>query len=198
VPLREDLKPVIRKLMFRHYPAVSDFDKLWQLQWIDELVVSNADQLGFSMTQFFTTIQSKQELPELENYETMLRLYARPKVPHLSSMNDYKGWVLTDEQRQAIEESVAESNQYEIGLCEEINQLKAEYINEVQPVIFKHVGAMINDMTTEMWNRYGIEVGFAYDRFADNCLDLLYEVITKELTEDPGMGFFNYRCRDRI
>lgn len=195
LPLREDLVPTMRGLMYKQYPEICDYTQQWQLEWIDEIASNNAAGLAYGMTQLFMHVVAGQELTAFENVERMMCDLVQPKVPDLSTMDDYKDWVLTEEQRLDIAASIKESNEWEIAQCEEINRLKAEYVNVVQPIILKYFGPAIDEMNTDLWNHFAINLGLTYNTFFDHCTTLLYHWETKNLTVSPGMRFLDYQLK---
>ena len=126
---------------------MSDFTAKWQKDWIREVAVDNADLLGFSITYLFTCIETGKALAVYDDLENMIRVFTKPKVPYVSTMADYKDWNLTEEQKVSIQESLDESNEFEIEKSEEINRLKTAYVNVVQPLILSYFGYLTDDMS---------------------------------------------------
>ena len=193
LPLRGELAPIIEKLMYEHYPAIRVFTKKWQKDWIREVAEENANRLGFYITKMITRIENGESLPVYEDFESMIHRYVKPKQPHIGTLADYDETLLSEEQKVMLQETLDESNQIEIEECGELNRLKKEYINIVQPIIFNYFGQMTDEMSLEMWNHYGVVLGMSFSRFNEHCLDLLYVLITKNLTEFPEMKFFEYK-----
>lgn len=193
LPLQEELVSAIRGLMCKQCPELSSYTQKWQLDWMDEVALRTSEGLSFGMTQLFMHVVAGRELTAFEDVESMMRHLVLPKEPDLSSMDDYKDWVLTDEQRLDIAETIKENNEWEITLCKELNRLKSEYVNVVQPIILKYFGPAIDEMGTDLWNHFAINMGLAYNMFIDDCRTLLYHWETKELTVSPGMSFIDYR-----
>lgn len=195
LPLREELTSAIRGLMNKQYPEISNYTLKWQLEWMDEIASNNADGLGYGMTLLFMHIATGQELTAFEDVERMMRDLVYPKEPDLSTMDDYKDWLLTDEQRLDIAASIKENNEWEIAKCEETNRLKAEYVNTIQPILLKSFGPAIDEMNTDLWNHFAINLSMAYITFVDHCTALLYHLGDKNLTVSPGIRFLDYRLK---
>lgn len=192
LPLGEKLAPAIRGLMNEQYPEISNYTQQWQLEWMDEVATNNADMLAYSITQLFVHISTGKKFTAFKDVEAVMCELVYPKEPDLSTMDDYKDWVLTDEQRLDIAASIKESNEWKIAQCEEINRLKAEYVNVVQPILLKCFGPAIDEMNTDLWNHFAINLGLAYITFVDYCTALLYHLGNKNLTVSPGMSFLDY------
>lgn len=195
LPLQEELQPAIRGLMNKQYTELNDYRQQWQLEWMDEIASNCACSMAFNITQLYMHVTTGQELTAFENVERMLRNFVQPQEPDLSSMDDYKNWVLTAEQRLEIAASIEESNEWEIALCEETNRLKTEFVNVVQPIILKYFSPAIDEMNTDLWNHFAINIGLAYNTYFDQCTSLLYHLETKNLTVWPGMRFMDYRLK---
>ena len=78
LPLREELVPAIRGLMYRQYPEISNYMQHWQLEWMDEVASNNAAGLAYGMTQLFMHLSAGQELTAFENVERMMRDLVQP------------------------------------------------------------------------------------------------------------------------
>jgi len=193
LPLRGELASLIEKFMYDHYLALRVFTKKWQKDWIKEVAVKNADNLGFCISNLFTSIETGKALPMYDDFENMIQRYAKPKQPDIVTIADYAEHNLSEEQKGLLQETLEEANQVEIEDCEVENRLKKEYLNVVQPIVFNYFGHLTEDMTLEMWNHYGVELGKSYMQFREYCFDLLYVLIKKNLTKFPEMGFFEYR-----
>lgn len=195
LPLQEELQPAIYGLMYKQYPELNDYRQQWQLEWVNEIASNNANAIAFDISMLYIHVSTGQELTAFENVERMLHNFVHPQKPDLSSMDDYKDWVLTAEQRLEMAASIKESNEWAIALYEETNRLKAEYVNLVQPIILKYFSSAIDEMNTDLWNHFAINIEIAYNTYFDLCTALLYHLETKNLTVWPGMRFIDYRLK---
>lgn len=190
LPLSRELPPLLEKLMYDQYPAFRECKQSWQSGWISEISKQTADVLADDITSLFVDIEAGENLTALyDNFDKQVEFYARPHHPKQRSVSDYVELPLTNEEKLKI---VSESYEEEKAECDQHNLLQSAFINAVQPTIFKYFGDRTDNMNIEMWNHYGIAMGFAFYRFNDDCVDMECALEYDDLVDHPGMSFYEY------
>ena len=190
LPLSRELNPIIQKLIYDQYPAFRGCERSWHLGWIREICEQAAELLADDITSMFMCVETDENLPALyEDFESQVRFYARPHEPKEQTVSDFDELPITDEEKQVI---IRERYEEEKAECDLHNRLHSAFINAVQPTIFKYFGERTDNMDVEIWNLYGITLGYAFYRFNDDCLDMEYMLEYDDLTEHSGMSFYQY------
>jgi len=189
LPMSRDLLPVIEQLIFKQYADLLANPANWLSEWVHEISEQFSDRLAEDITELFMDFEAGTNLTILyDDFDKMLQFYARPQQPN-SSVCLYDDIPIPQEEKERLIRKHYEESKQE---CDLHNRLQKEFIEAVQPIIFRYFGDRMDDLDTESWNHYGITVGFIFYEYNDSCIDLEYGLKYDDLDEDPNMGFYEY------
>lgn len=189
LPLREELQPVVEKLIYKWLPDLRIDERGWLCDWVQEIAADNISSFASSITDVFNLSEQKSKP---NNFESMYEFYAMPRKAVILGMDDMSDLDLTEEAMKKLQAGLDEDNRLEEIACEKYNSRKREFIDAIQPILMKYFGDKMNEMDGEMWKDYAIELGFAFHLLNDDCLELQAVLKRNDLSQNPGMGFSEY------
>lgn len=193
LPLRNELLPVIKKIMYKQYPSFICCDGNWSIRWIHDICENTAKKLSVDLSLLFADFAKGVNRTEMyNNFESMVRFYISPKEAHRREMPNFEGTPFWEQEKDSILKELEDDYEESKAFCELHNRMKTEFIQAVQPIIFNYFGQQTDTLTTEMWQHYGIALGSAYHDYRDNCSDFEYFLEIEDLTSDPKINFFEY------
>lgn len=190
-PVRDELKIVLRQLQREQFPELNITDNPYLLQCIDDILDFDADGLSSRVHNELCDIEAgvNKETDD-EQFRWKVEHYAGLSEPHLRTIEDFEQFTLTYEEKV---EMVNEINAESIAECNELNSLKSEFVDVVQPILFKYHGERLNQLDAAGWERYAIVLGYGFSSYLENFGSLAYHLIQGHIEGNPGMSFFNYR-----
>ena len=192
-PMTEELSTALRQLIVEQYPLFRTVSGNWWAGWIEEIAALVALELAVNLTLLFEDFKNDVSRTGLyPDFEETVAFYTFPHEAHRRAMPNFEGTPHWDEIKEEIQQEIESDFEDEKLACELYNKLETEFIRAIQTIVFKYLGAQTETFDTEMWQHYGISLGSAFYRFNDCCSDLEYIIEWDELTEDPGIGFYEY------
>lgn len=188
-PVRDELKIVLRELQREQFPELNITDNPYLLECINEILDFEADGLSSSLYNELANIEAGVNEVEAEQFQRFVNLYARPSEPKLKTIEDYEQYNFTYEEKV---EMVTEMNAESIAECNELNNLKSEFVEVVQPILFKYHGERLNELDSAGWERYAVEIGFSFNSYLENFGSLAYHLRQGHIQGHPGMNYFEF------
>lgn len=190
-PAREELCKLLTGLIKKQFPELNTVGKPYLAICINDIAQFISESLASGLFTVLRDIEAGIQKESQEEFERHLRLYARPHIPKIETLADYEMYQgFTHEEKIEL---VEEANEASIAECDEYNEMKSAFLDVIQPVLFKHYGALLENLNTEGWERFGISVGFPFYCYRDDCFSLLYYLEKGLINEDPGVNFYQYR-----
>jgi len=193
-PARDELKVVLQKLRRKQFPELSITGNPFLLQCIDDIINLVSDMLATGVQCELSKIENGVNIEvDDDQFQRFVELYAQPHNPKIKTLEDYKdftGFSYVDKV-----EFVNEVNEDSIAICNEFNSSKSEFTEVVQPILFKYFGERLNELDAAGWERYAIEVGFAFVSYSEDFYSLIYYLENGLIVGNPGMNFFEFKVQ---
>ena len=190
-PVRDELKIVLRQLQREQFPQLNITDNPYLLQCIDDILDFDAEELSSGVHNELSDIEAGvNKEKDDEQFRWKVEHYAGLSEPRLRTIEDFQQFTLTYEEKV---EMVNEINAEAIAECNELNSLKSEFVDVVQPILFKYHGERLNQLDTAGWERYAIVLGYGFSSYLENFGSLAYHLIHGHIEGNLGMNFFDYR-----
>lgn len=203
-PLGYELEVVLRKLIHQEFSWMDcPADSFWN-RWLDEIADEMAIELASEIAGLVCPNEGAERLCDLyDDFDDLYKFYTEPQTVELSTLPDWSDdefWAeMTEEEQKAFVDTTLkeydEEYKAEKWACDLHNRMKNDFIETVQPVIFKYISDKIENFDAYMWQEYAISLGFVFLRYEDRCTDLEYMYDKEELTEDPGLCFNEYNIQ---
>lgn len=170
-PTMHELAPLIRKLMFRQYPLIRTEDRPMVLDHINWIVSHTGHRLLMNL---YILVQDQKEGVNLRekypDFESWVDFYARPPkppVPDYSFFEKFPALVnhLSEQDKKAIAEEECEESTKRFN---ETEQLRKEYYDIVQPIVFRYYPAL-QDLDYEGWVIYAVQIREDYEDYKYRC-----------------------------
>ena len=188
-PVRDELKIVLRQLQREHFPELNINDNPYLLECINCILDFEADGLSSSLYNELVNIEAGVSEMDEHTYQQFVDMYARPSEPHLRTIEDFEEYNFTYEEKV---EMVTEMNAESIAECNELNSLRSEFVEVVQPILFEYYGERLNELDSAGWERYAVEIGMSFNSYLDDFSDLAYRLRQGHVQGNPGMNYFEF------
>lgn len=192
-PMSEELSTALKQLIVEQHTLFRTVSGNWWARWIQEIAARVAQKLATDLTLLFDDFKNGVNRTALyPDFEKTVAFYTFPHQAHRRTMSNFEGTPYWDDIKEEVQQEIESDFEQEKVECELYNKQKTDFILAVQNIVFKYLGAQTETFDTEMWQHYGIALGSAFYTFNDCCSDLEYIIEWDELTEDPGIGFYEY------
>ena len=189
-PVRDELKIVLRQLQREQFPELNITDNPYLLQCIDDILDFDAEGLSSRVHDELSDIEAGvNKEKDDEKFRWKVEHYAGLCEPRLRTIEDFEQFTLTYEEKV---EMVNEINAESIADCNELNSLKSEFVEVVQPILFKYHGERLNELDSAGWERYAVELGYGFSSYLENFCSLAYHLRQGHIEGNPGMNFFEF------
>lgn len=201
-PMGDELTNAIGELAYKQFPSLGQAEGGWYGRWVLEIAKFVARNLATNLTLLFNDLKNGVNRSEVyDDFEAVVASYILPREAHKREAFDFEGtpfWEQLDEARkmqilEEMEQEIEADYEQDKEYFEQYNRFKKEFIETVQPIVFKYLGEQTETFDTEMWQLYGIELGSAYSSFQEDCQNLEYIIESDKLTEDPKQDFYAYK-----
>lgn len=191
LPMSRDLLPVIEQLILKQYADLLAKPANWLSEWVHEISSQISDKLAEDIIELFMNFEAGTNLTVLyDDFDETVKFFARPHQPNPPApLSDYDDIPIPQEDKERLIREHFEERKQE---CDLHNRLQKEFIDAVQPIIFRYFGNKMDDLDTESWNHYGVTVGAVFHDYNDSCIDLEYSLKYDYLDDNPCMGFYEY------
>lgn len=206
-----DLIPVIEVLIDKQYPWLRQENDLLYTRWIHEVADDMSQVLVSDMLILFYKLSINASYREkFEDFDGLVAFYTDLRVPNMlpqkredfdpeliACLDDLSEW----ERKETLDEwEMEEEETYleEKEECDRFNTNKAEFIEAVQPIVFKYLGEQTLSFDAEQWINYGFIMGWDFYQLHEYCEDLDYLYNYADLTVNQELTFreFNKKYSD--
>jgi len=196
-PVKKEIAPAVRKLMLKQYPIIASESRQLVLEYINDTV----NYLGHRMLMNLWSvvedlkegINLREKYPKLESW---VDFYARPPKapePDYTFFDKYPG-IGIDLSEEAKKEYVEKMYAEEMFYFLEIEKLKKEYYDIVQPVVLKYFKAL-EDLDYDGWIIYAVEIREDYEIYKYRCEHLEGFIEYEFDEEDINLGYKEYMAK---
>ena len=141
LPMRNELFPVIEKLIYKQYFPLSSFGGSWRVRWISEISERTAQELAALLSLLFDDFEKGVDRTELyDDFEGIVKFYTLPKEAHQCEMPNFEGTPFWEQEKEGIQKELEEDYEEDKISCEHFNRMKTEFILAIQPIIIKYFG----------------------------------------------------------
>jgi len=195
-PLTADLKEQMKELFEKQYPGIKPYIQIWHVNWVFEAMEGVANMLSIRLVNFFEKVEKGKNYKEgYEEYDRLVELYTKPYEAHKTEI-EYDKLQLNAEQLRIYEEVVEESYQEDLIGFKEMNLRRNEFLNVVNKQMLRYFGEHNDTLTPEEWLHYNIITGMGYEDYFDDCKELNYYLIEKNMQEYPGLDFDHFMLKE--
>ena len=192
LPLRKGLKEKMKELFEKQYPGIKPYLQIWHVNWVLEAMELVADSLSRQLVNFFEQVEKGEDYKEgFDKYDSFVNLYSKPYEAH-KTVIEYDKLQLNAEELRIYEQVVEEAYQEDLIGFEEMNRERNEFLNIVYMQVLRYLGEQTETLTPEQWLHYDILVGMGYDNYFDDCKELNYYLIEKNMQEYPGLDYHTF------
>jgi len=191
-PLTEDLKVDLKELFEKQYPGIKPYIQIWHVNWVFEAMEGVANTLSIRLVNFFEKVEKGENFKEgFEDYDRFVRLYSKPYEAR-KMVIEYDKLQLNAEQLRIYEQVVEDAYQEDLIGFKEMNRERNEFLNVVHLQVLRYFGEQTETLTPDQWLHYDILVGMGYEDYFDDCKELNYYLIEKNMQEYPGLDYDHF------
>ena len=188
-PLTANLKVVLKELFEKQYPAIKPYRQIWHVNWIFESMEVVANSLSIDLVNFFEKVKKDENYKDgLEDYDRYVDLFIKPYEAR-KQVIEYDKLQLSAEQERIYEQVIEERYQEDLIGFEELNRNRNEFLKVVYTQVLRYFDDQIETLTPDQWIHYNILVGIGYEYYFDDCKELNYFLIKKNMQEFPGLDY---------
>ena len=191
-PLTKDLKEKLKELFEKQYPGIKPYIQIWHVNWVFEAMEGVANTLSIRLVNFFEKVEKGENFKEgFENYDQYVNLYTKPYEAR-KSVIEYDKLKLNVEELRIYEQVVEDSYQEDLIGYKQMNLERNEFLNVVHMQVLRYFGEQTEELTPDQWLHYDILVGMGWDDYFDECKELNYYLIKKNMQEYPGLDYHTF------
>jgi len=195
-PLTADLKEKLKELFEKQYPLIKPYIQIWHVNWVFEAMEFAAQSVAADLVYFFDKLEKGEDYKEkYPDYDSFVRLYSKPYEATKIQI-EYDQLQLDDEQLRIYEQVVEESYQADLIGVKELNLLRNQYLGVVHLQVLCYFGEQTETFTPDEWLHYDIIVGMGWDNYFDECRELNYYLIKKNIQEFPEMDYYKFLLKE--
>ena len=195
-PLTEDLKVDLKELFEKQYPGIKPYIQIWHVNWVFEAMEGVANTLSIRLVNFFEKLEKGQNFMEgFDNYDRCVELFAKPYEAH-KRVIEYDKLKLNAEQLRIYEQVVEDAYQEDLIGFKQMNLERNEFLNVVYTQVLRYFGEQTETLTPDQWLHYDILVGMGWDDYFDDCKELNYYLIKKNMQEYPGLDYDHFLLKE--
>jgi hypothetical protein len=191
-PLMGELEEVHQELFEHQYPGIKPYRQIWHINWVKESMSLHASQLAHRLIYFFEQVEKDENYKEgFDDYQRDLDLYVNPYVAKRYFFNGDRS-ALSPEQLEIIDTVYEESYQGDLIGFAELNKRKEEYEKAVLSPTLNFYEEEYHALSPDQKIHYNLIVDFAYSEYFDDCKELDYYLIKKNMVEFPGVSYHQF------
>ena len=188
-PLTADLKENLKELFEKQYPGIKPYIQIWHVNWVLEAMEGVANTLSIRLVNFFEQVEKGENYKEgYEEYDRYVKLYSKPYEAR-KTVIEYDKLKLNAEQLRIYEHVLEDAYQEDLIGCKQLNIERNKYLNVVHLVARRLFGELTETLTPDQWLHYDILVGMSWNDYFDECKELNYYLIEKNMQEYPGLDY---------
>jgi len=191
-PLTKDLKENLKELFEKQYPAIKPYIQIWHINWVFEAMEGVANNLSIRLVNFFEKVEKEENFKEgFEDYDHFVEFYCKPYEAH-KTVIEYDKLKLNAEQLRIYEQVVEDAYQEDLIGYKQMNLERNEFLNVVHMQVLRYFGELTETLTPDQWLHYDILVGMGWYDYFDDCKELNYYLIEKNMQEYPGLDYDHF------
>ncbi|MDR3653354.1 MAG: hypothetical protein P4L34_10360 [Paludibacter sp.] len=191
-PLTTDLKDSMKELFEKQYPGIKPYYQIWYVNWVFEAMEGVANMMSIRLVNFFEKVKKGENYKEeYDDYSRLVELYTKPYEARKTEI-DYSQLQLSTEQLRAYEQVIEERYQKDLIGFDAMNRDRTEFLNIVYPLVLKYFADQTMTLTPDQWSHYDIIAGMGYEDYYDECKELNYYLIKKNMQEYPGLDYHHF------
>ncbi len=195
-PLTADLKEKLKELFEKQYPKIKPYTQMWHVNWVFEAMEGVANTLSIRLVNFFEKVEKGENFKEeFDDYNKCVELYAKPYEAH-KGVIEYDKLKLNAEQLRIYEQVVEESYQEDLIGCKQLNLERNQFLNVVHLEVLQYFGEQTETLTPDQWLHYDILTGMSWLDYFDDCKELNYYLIKKNMREYPGLDYYSFLLKE--
>jgi len=193
-PAREDLNAGLHKLIKKQFPKLNISGNPFLLLCIDDIIRLVADSMSSEIHNELRDIDAGvNKSKDYAQFQLKVKLYASKLEPALETVENYAEFTYLTYGEKVV--MVNEKNKGSIASSNELNEMRYEFLEAVQPILSKYYGVQLEKMNNEDWERYALEIGYSFYSYRFECISLICYLEKGLLTGNPEMNFFEFRAR---
>jgi len=191
-PLTADLKEKLKELFEKQYPGIKPYIQMWHVNWVFEAMEGVANTLSIRLVNFFEKVEKGENFKDgFDDYDRCVELFAKPYEAH-KTVIEYDKLQLKAEQLRIYEQVVEDRYQKDLIGFKELNLERNQFLNVVHLQVLRYFGEQTETLTPDQWLHYDILVGMSWDDYFDDCKELNYYLIKKNIQEYPGLDYDHF------
>ena len=195
-PLTADLKVKLKELFEKQYPAITPYIQIWHVNWVFEAMEGVANLVSIRLVNFFDDVENGQNFKEgFDDYNKCVESFTKPYEAR-KTVIEYDKLKLNAEQLRIYEQVIEEAYQEDLIGFEQLNRERNEFLNVVYLQVLRYFGELTETLTPEQWLHYDILVGMSWEDYFDDCKELNYYLIKKNMQEYPGLDYYNFLLKE--
>ena len=195
-PLTADLKEKLKELFEKQYPGIKPYIQMWHVNWVFEAMEGVANTLSIRLVDFFEKVEKGEDFKEgFDDYNKYVELYAKPYEAR-KTVIEYDKLQLNAEQLRIYEQVVEDAYQEDLIGFKALNLERNLFLNVVYMQVLHYFGEQAETLTPDQWLHYDILVGMSWDDYFDDCKELDYYLIKKNMQEYPGLDYDHFLLKE--
>lgn len=191
-PLTRKLEEVLQELFEHQYPGIKPYRQIWHINWVREALSLQASELTYHLIHFFEQVEKDEDYKKgYDNYQNCLDLYIHPYVVKKRSFEGNRS-AFSPEDLEKIDAYYEESYQTDVVGMAELNKLKEEYEEAVLGPVLNFYEDEYHALSPHQKIHYNLITGIAYSAYFDDCKELNYYLIKKNMQEFPGVCYHQF------
>ena len=191
-PLTEDLKVDLKELFEKQYPGIKPYIQMWHVNWVFEAMEGVANTLSIRLVDFFEKVEKGENFKDgFDDYDQYVELFAKPYEAR-KRVIEYDKLKLDAEKLRIYEQVVEESYQEDLIGFKQLNLERNEFLNVVHMQMLRYFSEQTETFTPDQWLHYDILVGMSWEDYFDDCKELNYYLIKKNMQEYPGLDYDHF------
>jgi len=196
-PLTADLKEKLKELFEKQYPAIKPYTQMWHVNWVFEAMEGVANILSIRLVDFFEKVVKGQNLKEeFNDYDRCVESFAKP-YEACKTVIEYDKLKLDAEELRIYEKVVEEAYQEDLIGLKQLNLERNEFLDVVYWQVLRYFGEQNETLTSDQWLHYDILLGMSWLDYFDECKELNYYLIKKNMQEYPGLDYDHFLLKER-
>ena len=191
-PLMTELEEVHQELFEHQYPGIKPYRQIWHINWVKEAMSLHASQLANRLIHFFEQVEKDEDYKNgYDDYQRSLDLYLHPYEAKRMFFDGDRS-ALSPKELDIIDTIYENSYQEDVIGMAELNKLKVEYEQAVLSPVLNFYEDEYHALSPDQKINYNLIVGICYSEYFDDCKELDYYLIKKNMVEFPGVSYHQF------
>lgn len=192
MPLTRELEEVHQELFERQYPGIKPYRQVWHINWVKEAMSLHASQLANRLIHFFEQVEKDEDYKEgYDNYQKSIDLFIHPYV---AKRRFFKGnrSAVSPEHLESIDAFYEEAYQEDLIGFAELNKWKEDYEEAMLSTVLNFYEDEYQALSPDQKIHCNLILGISYSEYFEDCKDLNYYLIKKNMQEFPGVRYHQF------